>query len=109
MGVFDLFGRNQKSKDENPLRGFGSERESGEIHKTGPVTIFDPKSYEDVQKMIDALKENKNIIVHLEKIKKESALRIIDLLSGAVYALGGGVYEMEENIFMFSPTGVEVR
>ena len=109
MGVFDLFGRSQKSKDEKPSRGFGEEHEKGEIHKSGPVTIFDPKSYEDVQKMIDALKDNKNIIVHLEKIKKESALRIIDMLSGAIYALGGGVYEMEENIFMFSPTGVEMR
>ena len=109
MGVFDLFGRTPKSKDERSPRTFGNDRVAGDSYKTGPVTIFDPKSYEDVQKMIDALKENKNIIVHLEKIKKESALRIIDMLSGAVYALGGGVYEMEENIFMFSPTGVEVR
>ena len=108
MGVFDLFGRTPRTKEEKPTRPFGSDHQIGDVHKTGPVTVFDPKSYEDVQKMIDALKENKNIIVHLEKIKKESALRIIDMLSGAVYALGGGVYEMETNIFMFSPSGVEI-
>lgn len=108
MGVFDLFGRTPRTKDDKISKPFGSDHQTGEMHKTGPVTVFDPKSYEDVQKMIDALKDNKNIIVHLEKVKKESALRIIDMLSGAIYALGGGVYEMETNIFMFSPHGVEI-
>lgn len=107
MGVFDLFGRSSRTK-EDKTKPFGSDAVSGEIHKAGPVTVFDPKSYDDVQKMIDALKDGKNAIVHLEKLKKETAMRILDMLSGAIYALGGGVYEMEENIFMFSPTGVEI-
>lgn len=109
MGVFDLFGRSQKSREDRKVKPFASAGvEAGGMHKTGPVSVFDPTSYEDVSKMIDALKENKNIIVHLEKLKKETAMRILDLLSGAIYALGGGVYEMEDNIFMFSPSGVEI-
>ena len=108
MGVFDLFGRTPRTKDDRASKPFGSDHQSGEVRKTGPITVFDPKSYDDVQKMIDALKEGKNAVVHLEKLKKETAMRILDMLSGAIYALGGGVYEMEENIFMFSPTGVEI-
>ena len=109
MGVFDLFGRSQKSREDRKVKPFASaDVETGGMHKTGPVSVFDPTSYEDVSKMIDALKENKNIIVHLEKLKKETAMRILDMLSGAIYALGGGVYEMEDNIFMFSPSGVEI-
>ena len=38
-----------------------------------------------------------------------TAIRILDMLSGAVFALDGGVYEMEKNIFMFSPSGIEVN
>lgn len=106
MGVFDLFGRTPKTK-ENERRYATAVKDYG-TNKGGPVSVFDPKSYEDVEKMIDALKEGKNAVVHLEKLKKETALRILDMLSGAIYALGGGVYEMEENIFMFSPSGVEI-
>lgn len=109
MGIFDLFGRSQKSGEDRKVKPFASAGvEAGGMHKTGPVAVFDPQEYGDVAKMIDALKDGKNIIVHLEKLKKETAMRILDLLSGAIYALGGGVYEMEDNIFMFSPSGVEI-
>lgn len=109
MGVFDLFGRSSKSKEDRERKPFASANENiSGMHKTGPVSVFDPTSYDDVAKMIDSLKDGKNIIVHLEKLKKETAMRILDMLSGAIYALGGGVYEMEENIFMFSPSGVEI-
>lgn len=109
MGVFDLFGRSPRTKDDKTEnRNFASANSGINETGKGPVVVFDPTSYKDVEKMIDVLKEGKNAIVHLEKLKPESALRVIDLLSGAIYALGGGVYEMEENIFMFSPTGVEI-
>lgn len=109
MGVFDLFGRTPKTKEDRADKSFiRADGRAGGEHKAGPVSVFDPTSYEDVEKMIDALKEGKNVIVHLEKLKNETAIRILDMLSGAIYALGGGVYEMEENIFMFSPTGVEI-
>lgn len=109
MGVFDLFGRSSRSKTMRTEKPFANAATHNVgANKTGPVSVFDPTSYEDVEKMIDALKEGKNTIVHLEKLKKETAMRILDMLSGAIYALGGGIYEMEENIFMFSPTGVEI-
>ena len=109
MGVFDLFGRTPRTKENRTDKPFASANNHANSERTnGPVSVFDPTDYQDVAKMIDALKDGKNVIVHLEKLKTETALRIIDMLSGAIYALGGGVYEMEENIFMFSPTGVEI-
>ena len=92
MGVFDLFGKEPKNK---PI--------------TGPVGVFSPSSYEEVAKIIDTLRDGKNAIVHLDKLKQETVISILNMLSGAIYALGGGMYEMEKNIYMFSPTGVEVQ
>ncbi len=43
-----------------------------------------------------------------KELKAETAIRVLDMLSGAIYALDGGVYEMEQNIFMFAPNGVEM-
>ena len=105
MGVFDLFGKSEKTRRD---RTEEVRREPIDVNKGGPVSVFEPTSYQDVEKIIDALKDGKNAVVHLEKLKPETAIRVLDMLSGAIYALGGGLYEMEKNIFMLSPYGVEV-
>lgn len=118
MGVFDLFGRDPKNKNESEtgfspgergLKRTSSPFETDNKEQKNPVSVFIPTSYEEVEKIIDTLKNKKTAVVHLTNLKTETALRILDMLSGAIYALGGGVYEMEKNIFMFSPEGVEVH
>ena len=110
MGVFDLFGREPRVKrqttEREELSAFKpQEQEQGKR----PVSVFSPKEYRDVEKIIDSLKDGKTCIVHLTNLKTETSIRILDMLSGAVYALDGGIYEMEKNIFMFSPSGVEIN
>ncbi len=111
MGVFDLFGRDPKTKnnrfDFQDSQSFASA--NSQTDRKSPVSVFVPSSYEEVEKIIDSLKNGKTAVVHLTELKTETAIRILDMLSGAIYALGGGVYEMEKNIFMFAPTGVEVH
>ncbi len=109
MGFFDLFGNEPKIKKEKVESRFSLVEKEKKEESKGPVSIFSPTSYDDVGKIIDALKSNKTAIVHLTELKAETAIRVIDMLSGAIYALGGGVYEMEKNIFMFSPSGIEVN
>ncbi len=108
MGIFDLFGRDPKTKNDNINR----ERQNiGAVEQgsnKGPVSIFSPTAYSDVENIIATIKQGKTAIVHLTELKTETAIRVLDMLCGAIYALDGGVYEMEKNIFMFSPTGVEV-
>ena len=107
MGLFDLFGREPKTKNQTAREEFDFTPERDENVKA-PVSVFAPTSYSDVEKIIDCLKTGKTAIVHLTNLKTETAVRIIDMLSGAIYALGGGLYEMQTNVFMFSPSGLEV-
>lgn len=114
MGLFDLFGREPKQTRETGRvasgeRQFFDNRTEGERETKGPVTVFKPSSFADVEKIINCLKSGKTAIVHLTELKQNTSIRILDLLSGAVYALNGGVYEMQSNIFMFSPSGVEIN
>jgi cell division inhibitor SepF len=111
MGIFDLFGKEPKSRETRRERFVSAtaHEEQPTAQKTGPVGVFSPTSYEEVARIIDTLREGKNAIVHLEKLKQETVISILNMLSGAIYALGGGMYEMEKNIYMFSPTGVEVQ
>ncbi len=109
MGLFDLFGRDSKTKNSRGRIDFEVPATADERSKRGPVSVFSPTSYDDVQNIIDTIKSGKTAIVHFKTLKPETAIRVLDMLSGAIYALDGGVYEMEKNIFMFSPSGVEVQ
>ena len=110
MGIFDLFGKEPKTRNERiGLTQFEDIKPTEQTtDKNGPVAVFSPTSYSDVEVIIDAIKSGKNAMVHLTELKTETAIRVLDMLSGAIYALNGGVYEMGKNIFMFSPNGVEV-
>lgn len=108
MGVFDIFGREPRTKTERePVaeKNFGLQTEK----KVNPITVFVPKSFAEVETIIDSLRSGRPAVVHLDQVKTDAAVRILDMLSGAIYALGGGVYEMGKNIFMFSPSGLEVN
>ena len=66
------------------------------------LAIFTPKSYDDVENAIAMLKDNKSIIVYLTRLKPEDAQRVLDLLSGAIFALDGGLFEIDKGIFMLT-------
>lgn len=111
MGMFDFFGREPKIKEEVDNRPFQrqTEERTNINYSNGPVSVFFPQSFRDVEGVILALKNGKNAIVHLEKIQPETSKRILDMLSGAVFALGGGLYEIQANTYMVSPSGVELN
>ena len=72
------------------------------------VLIFKPVSYEDTQSIIDNLKEKKPIIVNLDELDTDVAQRILDFISGAVYALNGNIRKAARNIFVVAPYNVDV-
>lgn len=72
------------------------------------VVIIQPEDFEDAQCICDHLKNKKPIIVNLEEIEKESAQRIIDFLSGAVYSLDGNIQKVAHSIFIIAPNNVDI-
>ena len=109
MGIFDLFGKEPRTKNARTISSELQERTELAKKTSSPLSVFSPTSFNDVEKIIDAFREGKATVVHLNELKQETALRVLDMLSGAIYALGGGVYEMEKNVFMFSASGVEMN
>ena len=72
------------------------------------VLIYKPLSYEDTQNIIDNLKEKKSIVVNLDDLDTDVAQRILDFISGAVYALNGSIRKAARNIFVIAPFNVDV-
>lgn len=75
------------------------------IHTTTQlkVVVVQPETFEDSKEIADHLKTKKPIVVNLEKIDQEIAKKIINFLSGAVYALDGNIQKISAGIFLIVP------
>ncbi len=95
---------------------FPSPRESkvvsmpqGSVSKSDlKLMLIEPKGFDECPRLVDNLKAKKPIIVNLEKIDRDTARKIFDFLSGAIYALNGDVQRVSANIFVFAPENVDV-
>ncbi len=72
------------------------------------VVIMQPETFDDARDVCDHLKNKKPVIVNLESLTKETAQRVVDFLSGAVYAVDGDIQKVSTGIFMIAPNNVEV-
>lgn len=72
------------------------------------MIVYHPVSYEDTQNIIDNLKNRKPVIVNMEELEMETAQRILDFLSGAVYALNGTMCKISRGIFVVAPNNYDV-
>lgn len=76
--------------------------------KNAKVVLVEPRVYAEAQDIAENLKNKRATIVNLQRIDREQAIRIIDFLSGTVYALGGEIQRVGTNIFLCTPDNVEV-
>jgi cell division inhibitor SepF len=80
------------------------------IHSSGQfkVVVMQPANFDDAQDICDHLKNKKPIVVNLESLEKEDAQRVIDFLSGSVYALDGNIQKVSAGIFVIAPNNVDI-
>ncbi|MBP3038717.1 cell division protein SepF [Bacillaceae bacterium Marseille-Q3522] len=78
------------------------------VQKSSKVILTEPRAYEDSQEIADQLKNRRAVVVNLQRIEREQAKRIVDFLSGTVYAIGGDIQKLGTDIFLCTPDNVEV-
>ncbi|WEK52970.1 MAG: cell division protein SepF [Candidatus Cohnella colombiensis] len=117
-------GRNNQYEDHNsPYQDeqvvetpqFESRKQSSKnnvvsIHsqKSARVVLTEPRTYDEAQEIADHLKSRRAVIVNLQRVRRDQAMRIVDFLSGTVYALGGHISKVGAEIFLCTPDSVEV-
>lgn len=78
------------------------------MQESSKMCLFEPRVFSDTQDIADELKNRRATLVNLQRIDKVSAKRIIDFLSGTVYAIGGDIQRVGSDIFLCTPDNVEV-
>ena len=70
------------------------------------VIVSEPRCYDESVSIVKHLKDKKTIILNLQLLDKDQALRIVDFLCGATHALGGNQQKISDAVFIFTPSTV---
>ena len=73
------------------------------------MVVIEPTNIDECRKLIDNLRNNKPVIINLEKVETDLARKMFDFLSGATYALRGNIQRINQNIYLFAPRNVNIK
>ena len=72
------------------------------------VILFHAKTFDDAAKAADELRKKKAVILNMENVEKSLTRRVVDFLSGSVYALDGSVKKIAQSTYLFCPHNMTV-
>ena len=84
---------------------------SGQVLNMGnkqEVVLFHAKTFDDAAKAADELRRRKAVILNMENVDKALTRRVVDFLSGSVYALDGSVKKIAQCTYLFCPHNMAV-
>ena len=73
------------------------------------MILFEPRAYSESQQIANYLKSNNAVIVNLKRVTPDQAKRIVDFISGTLYAIEGGLEKLGGGIFLCTPRDVYVE
>ena len=73
------------------------------------LVLLEPRAFSEAQQIADQLKNRNTVVVNLKRVTKDNAKRIIDFLSGTIYAIGGDIQKVGGGIFLCAPNNVNVQ
>lgn len=80
----------------------------GIVHGVSEMILIEPRSFEEMPQVIDALRQRKSVILNMTLIRQEEAQRSVDFVAGGTYAIDGHYERIGDNIFLFTPSCVQV-
>ena len=72
------------------------------------VVLFHAKTFDDAARAADELRKRKAVILNMENVDKSLTRRVVDFLSGSVYALDGRVKKVAQSTYLFCPHNMDV-
>lgn len=109
-----FFGNNQEEVKENVKINEDEFYEMdtkafAEMSGSSKMVLFEPRAYSESQQIADYLKKRSAVVVNLKRVTPDQAKRIVDFLSGTLYAINGGLQKLGTGIFLCTPNNIDVE
>lgn len=75
----------------------------------GKMILLEPRAYSESQQIADHLKKRNTVVVNMKRVTSDQAKRIVDFLSGTVYAISGDMQKIGNGIFLCTPKNIDVE
>ena len=95
--------------EENNEDSYYTENPVNVSSGSGKMILLEPRAFSESQQIADHLKMRNTVVVNMKRVTSEQAKRIIDFLSGTVYAIGGDLQKIGVGIFLCTPKNVNVE
>ena len=108
------FIKNLFDKDEEKL-GNGNEyydistEEAVSEEGGAKMILLEPRAYSEAQQIADHLKKRNTVVVNLKRVTSDQAKRIMDFLSGTIYAIKGNIQKIGSGIFLCTTNNINLQ
>lgn len=103
-----IFGTSEKEEEQEDVYEVDGESIPA-VKKNSTMILLEPRAYSESKQIADFLKQKSSVIVNLRRVTPDVAKRIVDFLSGAIYAIGGDLQKLGGGIFLCCPNTVAVE
>ncbi|MCP8970231.1 cell division protein SepF [Ectobacillus ponti] len=79
-----------------------------QVKKSAKVMLLEPRTYSEAQGIADHLKNRRAVVINLQRMQADQALRMVDFLSGTTYAIGGDIQKLGIKTFICTPENVDI-
>lgn len=109
FGKFKIFETDDDVVTSNDEEYYSVSSEEVKRGATGKMILVEPRAYSESQEIADHLKSRNSVVVNFKRVTNDQAKRIIDFLSGTLYAIGGDLQKIGEGIYLCTPKNIDVQ
>ncbi len=75
----------------------------------GQMILMEPRAFSEAPQVTDYIRSRNTVVVNLKRVTTDQAKRIIDFLSGSIYALNGNIQKIGGGIFLCTPNNINIQ
>ena len=100
--------KSRETRKENIVPMRQTEKKVTKQPMTAQITIVEPRVYSEALPIAKKIVNNEAVIINFHLIEEAQARRIVDFLTGTVYALRGDIQRIGAEIFLCTPENIEI-
>ena len=109
FNIKKLFGSSDISSEDEYYTLSVEEATKEETQEGSKMILLEPRAFSESQQIADYLKKRNTVVVNLKRVTPEQGKRVIDFVSGTLYAIGGGIQKLGDGIFLCTPKNINVQ
>ena len=99
----------EKDNNRQVMSLMSSKNNSTTVQREQKILVFDPSVFSDVKNIGKMILNGRAVIVNFRKMDENQIHRVIDFLSGLIFAVNGDMQRIGEKIFLCTPKNFKIE